>query len=89
MSLFPILRHYGNGNLVDPTNPRLYHANYYGQELHLHQNEKLAMYGVTYVLARDGYSGRLTAGAVMPRKNNITMFLDPLSLLMGYGTRCE
>ena len=32
------------------------------------------MYGVTYVLARDGYSGRLTAGAVMPRKNNITIY---------------
>ena len=59
---------------VDRTNPRLYHADYYGEKLHLDQNEKLNMYGVTYVLARDGYSGKITAGAVMPQKNNITIF---------------
>ena len=59
---------------VDRTNPRLYHADYYGEKLHLDQNEKLNMYGVTYVLARDGYSGKITAGAVMPQKNNITIY---------------
>lgn len=59
---------------VDRTNPRLYHADYYGEKLHLDQNEKLNMYGVTYVLARDGYSGKITAGAVMPLKNNITIY---------------
>ena len=34
------------------------------------------MYGVTYVLARDGYSGRITAGAVMSQKNNIAIYDD-------------
>ena len=34
------------------------------------QNEKLVHYGVTYVMARDGYSGKLVGAAVMPRKNN-------------------
>ena len=56
---------------VNRTNPHLYHANYYGE---IDQNEKLCMYGVTYVLARDGYSGRITAGAVMSQKNNITIY---------------
>lgn len=59
---------------VDRTNPHLYHANYYGEKIHLDQNEKLCMYGVTYVLARDGYSGRITAGAAMSQKNNITIY---------------
>ena len=53
---------------VNRTNPRLYHADYFGEKLHLDQNEKLAMYGVTYVLARDGYSGKITSGAVMHTK---------------------
>ena len=47
------------------TNPHLYRADYHGQKLHLDQNEKLSMYGVTYVLARDGYSSKITAGAVL------------------------
>ena len=29
------------------------------------QNDKLVQYGVTYVLARDGFSGKLVIGAVM------------------------
>ena len=49
---------------VDRTNPHLYYASSYGEKLHIDQNEKLCIYGVTYVLARDGYSGRITAGAV-------------------------
>ena len=55
---------------VDRTNPRLYHADYFREKLHLDQNEKLQMYSVTYVLTRDGYSGKITAGAVMPHKKN-------------------
>lgn len=38
------------------------------------QNEKLVMYGVTYELARDDYSGKITAGAVMPRNNNLIIY---------------
>lgn len=61
---------------VDLTNSHLYHANYYGEKIHLDQNEKLCRYGVMYVLARDGYSGRITAGAVMSQKNNIAIYDD-------------
>ena len=51
-------------------NPALYYARYFGHKLHLDQNEKLVHYGVTYVLARDGFSGKIVAGSIMPRKNS-------------------
>jgi len=37
-------------------NPVPYRANYFGEKLHFDQNEKLVTYGVTHVLAVDGYS---------------------------------
>ena len=40
----------------------LYYARYFGHKLHLDQNEKLVHYGVIYVLARDGFSGKKIAG---------------------------
>lgn len=44
------------------TNPVPYEAEYFGHklELHLDQNEKLAMHGVTHVCAIDGYSAKVT-----------------------------
>ena len=41
------------------TNPIPYQAEYFGHKLHLDQNEKLAMYGVTHVCAIDGYSAKV------------------------------
>lgn len=40
-------------------NPVPYYAQYFGHKVHLDQNEKLGMYGVTHVVARDGYSGMI------------------------------
>ena len=51
-----------------------YHAAYFGHKLHLDQNEKLAMFGVTHVLAVDGYSSQIVAHASMPVKNNLTIY---------------
>ena len=48
-------------NTINRTNPIRYSANYYGHKLHVDQNEKLATYGVTRVLARDGYSGKIVS----------------------------
>ncbi len=56
------------------TNPTLYNARYFGHKLHVDQNEKLDHYGVTYVLARDGFFGKVVAGTVMPRKKNEIIF---------------
>ena len=51
---------------VDRLNPSLYIALYFGHKLHLDQNEKLRMFGVTHVIARDGYSGKIVACSTMP-----------------------
>lgn len=57
-------------NSLERRNPAIYSARYFGHKIHLDQNEKLVHYGVTYVMARDGYSGKIIAAAVMPQKNN-------------------
>ena len=65
-------RNYGlrRTNAINRTNPRLYSADYYGHKIHLDQNEKLAMFGVTHVCARDGYSGRIGGFITIPCKCN-------------------
>ena len=42
--------------------------------MHLDQNEKLIHFGVTYVMARDGFSEKIVGAAVMPRKNNLVIY---------------
>jgi len=38
------------------------------------QNEKLVMFGVTHVLAVDGYSSKIVAWKSMPVKNNLIIY---------------
>ncbi|CAM4732694.1 unnamed protein product [Leuciscus chuanchicus] len=38
------------------------------------QNEKLVMFGVTHVLAVDGFSKKVVGHATMPVKNNLTIY---------------
>lgn len=56
------------------TNPVPYHADYVGHKLHIDQNEKLIMYGVTHVAAIDGYSGMILGFITMPVKNNVEIY---------------
>ena len=58
------------------TNPIPYRANYFDHKLHLDQNEKLKMYGVTHVAAIDDHSRFVVVGATMSRKNNIKIYQD-------------
>jgi hypothetical protein len=58
-------------NTTNRTNPRPYFARYFGHKLHLDQNEKLVMYGVTHVIAIDGYSSKIIKYITLPVKNNI------------------
>ncbi len=55
-------------------NPIPYHADYFGHKLHIDQNEKLVMFGVTHVCAIDGYSGKIVGFATMPIKNNLEIY---------------
>ena len=48
------------------TNPVSYRSEYFGEKLHIDQNEKLVMFGVTHVCAVDGHSGRIVGFVTMP-----------------------
>ena len=67
-------------------NPVPYSARYFGEKLHLDQNEKLVMYGAVHVVAVDGYSRKIVGFSTMPRKNPITIYgtiFQPLLLQEG------
>jgi hypothetical protein len=57
-------------------NPSPYYAEYAGQKLHMDQNEKVVMFGVTHVCAMDGYIGKLVGFSTMPQKNNVVIYDD-------------
>ena len=65
-------------------NPPPYRAYYYGEKLHLDQNEKCCMYGATHVLAIDGFSGKIVGFVTIPKKNAVLVYdllFRPLPLL--------
>ena len=68
-------------------NPFLYQAHYYGDKLHLDQNEKCVMFGVTHVLAINGYSRKIVGFITIHKKNTILicdLLFRPL-LLFTFG----
>ncbi|KAI2644312.1 CBK1 kinase activator protein MOB2 [Labeo rohita] len=62
------------GRGVRNLNPVPYHAEHMGHKLHLDQNEKMMMFGVTHVVAIDGFSSQIVAYNTMPVKNNLTIY---------------
>ena len=58
------------------TNPVPYFARYVGEKLHIDQNEKLVMFGVTYICAVDGFSGMIVGFVTMPTKNNVLIYQE-------------
>ncbi|KAL2099557.1 hypothetical protein ACEWY4_003951 [Coilia grayii] len=63
-------RYQGSRNL----NPIPYDAEYMGHKIHMDQNEKMVMFGTTFVIAVDGYSKKIVANAIMPVKNNLLIY---------------
>ena len=61
-------------NSINRFNPVRYAANYFGHKLHMDQNEKLVSFGVTHVVARDGYSGMIVGYMTLPVKNNVAIY---------------
>ena len=55
-------------------NPIPYFAQCFGHKIHLDQNEKLSMFGVTHVLGIDGYSSKVVGWSSMPIKNNLLIY---------------
>lgn len=55
-------------------NPVPYYAPYFGNKLHCHQNEKLAMYGCTFFAMSDGCSSKIVKLFSMPKKNAVIIY---------------
>ncbi|CAM4598533.1 unnamed protein product [Leuciscus chuanchicus] len=67
-------------------NPVPYNAGYVGHKVHIDQNEKMVMFGVTHVLAIDGFSSKIVGKSTMPVKNNLTIYSDIYrGAVMEYG----
>jgi hypothetical protein len=67
-------------------NPHPYVCNFYGEKLHIDQNEKLIRYGITHVGAIDGYSRKIVGFITIPIKNPIVIYdrlFRPLLLTEG------
>ena len=63
-----------------------YRASYFGEKLHLDQNKKCAMFGVTHMVAVDGYSCKIVGFITLPQKNAILIYdlmFRPLLLTQG------
>ena len=73
---FPVSRpyHFFSIQGARNINPIPYFAECFGHKLHMDQNEKLAMFGITHVLAIDGYSGKIVGSTSMPVKNNLLIY---------------
>ena len=56
--VYPYYHSIRRNTLQQRTNPVPYNAAYFGEKLHVDQNEKLVLYGVTRVCAVDGFSER-------------------------------
>ena len=56
------------------TNPIPYRSDYFGHKVHMDQNEKLVMYGVTHVAAIDGHSRYIVGAVTMAIKNNLIIY---------------
>ncbi|XP_075309265.1 uncharacterized protein LOC142370724 [Odontesthes bonariensis] len=64
-------------------NPIPYYA---AHKMHIYQNEKLGMFGVTHVMAVDGYSKAIVGYATMLVKNNLIIYEDVYrSAVLQYG----
>ena len=76
----PRQHHERQTSITRHLNPVPYYAEYFGHKFHLDQSEKLIRYGVTEVIAVDGYSSFTTATSVMLLKNNIAVYRDVFRL---------
>ena len=55
-------------------NPKVCKADSFGHKIHYDRNEKLGMYGIVHVFARDDYSGKILGHATMAKRNNIIVY---------------
>ena len=51
-----------------------YRVTAHGEKLHLDQNEEVVMYGMTHVVAVEGYSRKIVGFITLPVKNAIAIY---------------
>ena len=76
-ALAEVQPHYHHKRLTkteSETNPHPYYSEYFGHKIHIDQNEKLVMFGVTHIAAIDGYSSKIVGFISMPIKNNVEIY---------------
>ena len=54
------------------------HCLFYSEKLHLNQNEKLNRFGVTHILAVDGFNRKIVGLITIPHKNAIIAIYNAL-----------
>jgi hypothetical protein len=55
-------------------NPSPYFAEYAGQKLHMDQNKKVVMFGVTNFCVMNGYSDKIVGFSAMLLKDNVVIY---------------
>ena len=67
---------------VRSLNPKVYNVKYFGHNFIT--NNKLGMFGVVHVCARDGFSGKIVGHATMARKNNLVTYEKVYRLMITF-----
>ena len=70
----PNYHHKRTSGALQLISPVSYSADYSGHKLHIDQNEKMVMYGVTHICAIDGFSRKVVGFVTMPVKNNLEIY---------------
>ena len=66
-------------------NPKVYNAEYFDHKIHYDQNEKLGIFGVVHVCARDEFSGKIVGHATMARKSNLVIYEEIYRLMITFS----
>ena len=66
-------------------NLKVYNVEYFGHKIHYNQNEKLGMFGVVHVCARDRFLGKIVEHATMARKKNLVIYEEIYRLMITFS----
>ena len=80
----PLHQQARNNNTARMLNLIPYRADYFGHKLHLDQNEKLVMYGVTHVIDVDRHSRFVVAAKCMAIKKSKVIYSEVYRLVLNF-----
>ena len=72
-------------NVVDRSlNPKVYNAKIFVDKIHYNQKEKLGIFRVVHVCARNGVSSKIVGHAKISRKNNLVISKQVYRLIITF-----